>query len=492
MRKKLAGHREDAERLSRVWIHRAGVFLIAFLTTVLIGLIFYACYYKMTGDLLYPAAVITLTWCFALGLYHLDLGQYQSSLSLSTELLCLSVPFIFFIFSYPELRSSKYIGNLSADTLIVSRSFKQITRFLFWTSFLIIGYSLFVTNYFSSSNFLLNFQGYDAKAASFKPAEISRLLNFIANYFPFCALNSFFELMHTQKKNQAVAYNVFVIAVCIFYCWFIVVSRGTLIIILLGALYIWYRKERPPLRLVLCILLAILILFAVLMVFRVSSVSDVYSGSTTSGVLNSLINYFIYGFQNLDTLINNGSPLTLGAFTFSTISKVLGIYDPSIFELYQTNLFNNRTFLYGYFHDFGLPGTLVIIGLIALLLAWCYKKALSDSYWILFLAVLQKAIFVTFFENNFFGSLINMSPYFIVLIIIWYSNKKTRSRLFDGPVSPFGEKPSQHGISPKVASSVKSAEDILESENVTITERSRAKNPDSKKRATLLCANERT
>ena len=475
MRKKLAGHRGDAGRSNRIWIYRAGAFLVAFLTIVLIGLIFYACYYKMTGDLLYPAAVITLTWCFALGLYHLDLGRYQSGLSPSTELLCLSVPFIFFIFSYPELRSPKYTGSLSADTLIVSSSFKQITRFLFWSSFIIIGYNLFATNYFSSSNFLLNFQGYDAKAASFKPAEISRLLNFIANYFPFCALNSFFELMHAPKKGRETAYNVFVITICIFYCWFIVVSRGTLIIILLGALYIWYRKRRPSPGLVLCTLLAIVTVFAVLMVFRVSGVSDVYSGSTSSGVLNSLINYFVYGFQNLNTLVDNGSPLTLGAFTFPTINKILGIYDPSIFQLYQTNLFNNRTFLYGYFHDFGVAGTLIIVGMIALFLAWCYKKTLSNSYWILFLAVLQKAIFVAFFENNFLGSLINMSPYFIVLIIIWYSNRKTQSRFFKSPVSPLDEKPSQYDTLPKVTLDTENTGELPEGKSATTTKMDQAK-----------------
>ena len=281
--------------------------------------------------------------------------------------------------------------------------------------------------------------------------------------------------MHAPKKGRETAYNVFVITICIFYCWFIVVSRGTLIIILLGALYIWYRKRRPSPGLVLCTLLAIVTVFAVLMVFRVSGVSDVYSGSTSSGVLNSLINYFVYGFQNLNTLVDNGSPLTLGAFTFPTINKILGIYDPSIFQLYQTNLFNNRTFLYGYFHDFGVAGTLIIVGMIALFLAWCYKKTLSNSYWILFLAVLQKAIFVAFFENNFLGSLINMSPYFIVLIIIWYSNRKTHSRFFKSPVSPLDEKPSQYDTLPKVTLDTENTGELPEGKSATTTKMDQAK-----------------
>lgn len=436
MQMRFLGRHENAGSLNRIRILLSRCLLVAFLTIVSIGLVFYACYYKVTGDLLYPAAIITLTWCFSFGLYHLDLGQFQTGLSFSTELLCLSVPFIFFIFSYPELRLAKYNGKLTTDTLIVSDSFKRITRVLFWSSFLIIGYNLIATDYFSSSNFLLNFEGYDAKAASFKPAEISRFLNFVANYFPYCALNSFFELLHSPREKQSLAYNVFVITTCSLYCWFIVVSRGTLIIILLGILYIWYRKKRPSLGFVLCVLSVILAAFAFLMVFRVSSsTSDVYSGSTGSAVLNSLINYFIYGYQNLNSLIDNGSPLTLGAFTFSTISKVLGIYDPSVFELYQTNLFNNRTFIYGYFHDFDFAGTVLFIGLIAVILAWCHKKTLSDSYWILFLAVLQKAIFVAFFENNFFGSLINMSPYFVVLIIIWYSGREVYQRVEAKPTS---------------------------------------------------------
>lgn len=395
--------------------------MFGFVFFLAIAMVCYFTIYIKTKDTLHPVAMMTFIWFFMAGVSMLQLGEYQVPWSFETFTVVVISGVMCYFLGTQGLRSIGSSNSVGKSNFEVSHMYMVATRVIFCICFISIIYMLYKNSFFTGTE-AKNLASMDRKTASVEYTQIEgRGLNYIISYLPFCALNSIFELLYSNKKKWF--YNIFVLAFSIWYIWFVIFSRGTLIIIILGGLFIINSKKKFSILKIFLFCAFVMIIMAFLMVQRLGTESIVFEGATKSALFNSIYNYIAYCFQNLDGMIRDGSPYSIFLNVWQSVYKLLGLYDESMFVHYQTSIYNAETYLAPFYHDLGLIGIILYPGIISFGLSILYVKSKSNMYCTLILASFQKAIFIVFFGNYFLTSLSIMFPYILTIFICVVSER---------------------------------------------------------------------
>lgn len=191
-------------------------------------------------------------------------------------------------------------------------------------------------------------------------------------------------------------------------------------------MFIYNSKRKISIRTLAVAAVGILVLLGIMMQTRVFSESVVFANveHISNPILVSAYNYISYSFENLNIVVQNGSRYMIFANVFQSLYKILGIYDPiQTITNDVAGVFNSLTWLSPFFDDLGFFGVLLYPMLIGAFLSHFYNKSKYNRYYILLLAVLQKAIFVPFFGNYFLTSLSVMFPYVVTGILCFLCRK---------------------------------------------------------------------
>lgn len=398
--------------------------MIAFIIFVFFGLVCYFTFYLKTKDVFQPVGVMLFVWLLMAGISQLQLGAYQTAWSFETITIVIISAIVMYFVGLTNLHINCNTEYITKRRGTINTTFRITTTLVFCICFSTIIILLYKNSFFSSADIS---SVLDKKSGTVQFTQINkRGLSYIASYLPYCTLNSIFELTYGKKQNKRYLYNIFVLIFSIWYIWFISYSRGTLLVIVLGGIFILNSKKKLSIIKMSLVVFTIILFFSFLMILRVGKESIVYEGVTKNPLFNSTYNYIVYCYQNLDSLILDGSPFSLFANVWQSFYKLFGIYNEIEFVEYTTNIYNANTFLYSFYHDLGLLGIILYPGLISYILTCFYNLSFKNIYFILILAVFQKSIFVLFFGNYFITSFSVMFPYFLTGIICFLSIKVSR------------------------------------------------------------------
>ena len=379
-------------------------------------------YFKIHKDVLHPVAILTSVWFFTAAISSFQWGVYQHSWSLLTHFMIIMAGIGCFFAGFFVATHKECEGN---EKVCINKKYRIITRILFiLLLFMVI--AIFYKNGMNLA-FFHNMRGGDLKTeVSNKLEGITSFESYVINLLPFCAIFSFFELIYGERRERHIVYNVFVIGSVLFYCLRVIFSRGTLLYLLLGGIYIYNSKKKLSIKLLLFILLGVIILLGILMTIRVQAESMVFNGvkHISSPILTSAYNYIAYSFENFNVIVEKGSRYHIFANVFQSIYKLLGVYrEDQIIANDIAGVFNSLTWLSPFYDDLGVFGTVFYPVVIGGVLAFFYNKSAKDKYYILILAVLQKAVFIPFFGNYFITTLSIVFPYIVTGIICFVSKR---------------------------------------------------------------------
>lgn len=386
--------------------------------------------YIKTRDSLSPTGVFCLFWFIAAAIA--DIQQFKdSSLQtpwvLETYIAILGCGLIVFlvglIFSIKLPQAPIYLRT--------SNKYKIVFNALAILSILAVVLRIYLYGY-DFSKLLLSFSGLDLKN------ELPDAIPFV-HYFeiltPFIALCALFELntstnLFFKRKFLLIAYVIYAV---LFYSLIFSASRGTFLIILTGAVYLYGRVGLIKLIHIIAVQIIIVILMSLLSFIRISAetLSNSYLGDKAFQLFFSPIyTYVAFNFENLNTLIksNNDPTYFLYSLKFLLWPFLKNEYESGLIKLinFDTLFFNARTIIYPFYHDLGLLGCIIFPGLIATALVWVNNKSKKDPSFIILLMGLQKPILFSFFGNYFFGELILFVPFIVIYIL----GRMYRKRLF--------------------------------------------------------------
>ena len=378
--------------------------------------------YKKTRDALHPIAVLPTIWFLTAAISSLQLGDYQTSWLLETHIMVILSGLAYVAAGIPAENPR---DGTRGNELRINDTYILLTRFLFI-------FCVFVTaNIFVSKGMDLSFfrevSGADLKTeVGHGLSTVSSIETYIINFLPFCALFSVFELLYSGREDRHLIYNILVIAVAVMYCLFILHSRGTLLYIILGTIFILNCKKRISIRYLLLAGIGVVVVLGLIMMNRVFHESIVYSGveGVNNLVLSSTYNYIVYCFQNFNEIVEEGSRYNIFANVGQSLYKVLGIYDDgNIIRHEVAYVFNAVGWLSPFYDDLGFLGTLFYPWLIGRILVRFYNGTRTNKYYVLVLASLQKAIYTAFFGNYFLSAFSVMLPYFLIGVVCVFSSK---------------------------------------------------------------------
>lgn len=396
--------------------------MTATITYLIAGFLLYTIAFVKSRDAIHPIGIGVLLWFLAAAVssfvpfYDLKL---QVPLDYRTHVAIFFSGVMFFL---PALLSGKLRKqSLSSAGIYFTRDYQII-----FNTILLLTIMAFLLRFGGAilSPALLSGAGQDLKALV---PEALPLINYADIFTPFAALICYFELSFSVKitvrrKVILCLYILFSIAVALAYK----VSRGELLVFVLGASYIYLIKNdvRVSLRHVVIVILVISFFF-VLGMHRMSENSRV-SSQFGDGILNTILSqvytYMAMNFQNLNSLVISESAPTYfwGAAKFflksffqsSYIDNDMGLKDFSV------SFFNAKTYIYYFYNDLGFTGVILYPLLIGCLLQILYNKSLVRVKYFLFIAFFIKAIVFMFFGNYFFGELVLIFPYLVLMVIM--------------------------------------------------------------------------
>lgn len=383
---------------------------------------FYIVYNRIKNDVLHPVAILTSIWFITAAISSLQWGSYQHEWSIGVHVMIISSGMICWLAGYLAIRRVNSIITIDKP---INDSFRIITRMIFVVSLLFV-IMVFLKNGMNLS-YLKNVGGADLKTeVGDNLTGISSLESYMINLFPFCAIFSFFEIMYAEKEEKKYLYNITVIALVFLYCLRALYSRGTLLYLLLGFLFIFNSKRKIPIRILALSLIGVLVLLGIVMGTRVYSGSVVFMGvkHVRNPIIASAYNYIAYSFENFSIIAERGSRYQIFANVFQSVYKLIGLYKPNqVIANEVAGVFNSLTWLSPFYDDLGAFGVILYPGLISFFLAKCYNKSQYNKYYILVLAVMQKAVFVTFFGNYFLTTLSVMLPYIVTGLLCFFARR---------------------------------------------------------------------
>jgi len=308
------------------------------------------------------------------------------------------------------------------ESFEVNDTYKVISRFLWGISFAATVLTL-ISNGFNL-NAMREITGFDLKTASRSYTEASSsIIGWLVHYLPFTAVNSIFELVYSGKRKNWI-YNLFVIISSLLFTWRVLYSRGTLIIIILGALFIINSKEKIKFRKIAIIGLLFIVLLYYLMSIRLDMSSYVFQGNFNNALLNSTYNYSAFCFQRFNSVVKDGSSYAIGANTWFSLYKMFGINTLTGLSKF-TNISAAICCAAWYYDDLGFIGIVIYATLTGYIYSSLYNRIGKKPYSVLMLAALQKPVFTMFFGNYLFPIFTVTISYLLTALLIVLAEKNS-------------------------------------------------------------------
>ncbi len=383
---------------------------------LILGAILYYKIYKKYHDVFHPIGMMIGIWYVGSFIASLKLSHFQSDwTTLTSMMILLTGPVLYFwtMFRIPLLKLS--IEKDSVET--VNGTFKILSRILFLFCFLTCLYSVYTFARFGVAQTGIDTKGKISEAAQ----GIPTIVLYGNILLPYSVLAAFFELLFDKSKKKR--YPFFVLAYGVFYTWFIARSRDYLSIYMFGILYMFASKRNWKFGKVVRVVAIAVALLSVLMLFRVDIGSSIYTGYFKNPAINATYNYIASSYENLNSIIKDGSHNMPLANTFILLYKILGIYDQSTMSsgaLYQVYGIYNASPLIGcYYFDMGVVGVILGLSFVAIVLNFYYHRSKRNIYAVLILSMFQKGVFSVCLGDNIInhGSFSALLGYATIIII---------------------------------------------------------------------------
>ena len=373
-----------------------------FVGYLILAVLGYAFFEKRSKDILNPFAVSVSIWFLGAAISQLRLSELLANWCWMTHIVVLTFGFVIAVCGLLFTRGVRTSSISKSCDYGISKEFKLLMWIMIGVSF-----SCALLEWYKNDFYLPLLQS----ALSDKKNAITAIpvIHYGTNCLPYCALVSLYRIFFDKKCFKPV--HFFVIAFVIFYILFIQVSRGTLLVFILGSLPLIQERYHLKIYHFVSIGIGIVLFLLFFMVIRTPNKS-------------SLV-YIASCYDNLNTLIQEGSPYSICYVTLlKPILEVANINIDIPYIEYNIAFFNAKTILYGFYHDLGVMGVVMYSFLIFLMVALVYQRSKRKKIYLLLIAALQKSIFVMFFGNYFTGTFINMFPIILIWLIIVFTKKK--------------------------------------------------------------------
>lgn len=397
---------------------------------VISSFLIYSLFYFRTKDWLNPLGLGSALWLFFAGIASYEPffdTSIQQSFAFETHV---AIFFAAVFFSLPGVLSKSNYPN----KIYINSKFKKIFfsnmyyLFINTVAFLVL-LSFFVR--FGDTLFTPAFFG-NAAEGDLKEA-VADAIPFI-HYFdyltPFVALVLLFEVkVNVLIGLRRTLFIYLYILFCFFSIVFYKVSRGDLLILVVGWLYISYyvsffKQERKSLVRRFSLPLFFIFVFIFVGYVRVSVESRVstHFESVDYSFFSQIYTYIAFNFQNINSLVLSDGEHTyiFGVWRF-LLRYIYGDNYNYIFNVveHDTLFFNAKTFIYYFYHDLGVFGVVLYSFLIGAFLQKVYTLFYNDFRFVIALAFLAKPIFFLFFANYFFAEFIILYPYLFAFFVIY-------------------------------------------------------------------------
>ena len=385
------------------------------------GLLTYFGVAQRTRNMFAPCALMCLFWFVSAAIADmasLKDPSLQRPWELETYgaifLSGLSVFTVGFLGAVPS-RPSQFVSNPSIW-------FRRVLDILFICSIAAVALRLYLFG-FSPEKLLMSMAGGDIKAERSDAIPGVHYFEILTPYLCLCAL---YELhcannLSPSRRRALKWYAFYAIAL---YCVVFSASRGTLLIVISGAMFLYAQSGRLKSIHLIFLGCAVVALMSALSFLRMSAgtVANSFLGDQALQTFFSPIyTYVAFNFENLNSLIRSDTSHT---YVFYSLKFLLwpflkNDYESGLIRLtnFDTLFFNARTYLYPFYHDLGIFGCVLYPTLIALLLVKLQDSASRDKSKILMLMGLQKPIWFAFFGNYFFGELVLLVPLLVMYIL---------------------------------------------------------------------------
>ncbi|WP_272524556.1 O-antigen polymerase [Providencia sp. PROV201] len=399
---------------------------------LILAITFYFLIYVKSKDKLHPLGIGVLLWFLACSLSSYD-DFFDSNLQvhLSTEThICMLLAGFFY--SIPFIFSKKKNKEVF------------ITQRIYFSSTYILVFNLLLC--LTIIAFFIRFRTEISSPALFTKEVMSDLkstipdalpgLHYIELLTPYLAILAYLEMrlsLHIRRKRYIllVAYIFYSIITAILYK----VSRGELLIFVLGYLYIFFscslKQKNFNKIIILSIFIAIFIFVGITRISDESRVSTQFGSGTLNTIFSQFYTYIAMNFQNLNSIVSSTIEPTYiwGSLKFFLRPFFSNEYDMNELGLLDDSVlfFNAKTFLYYFYNDLGIAGVILYPLIIGLILQVFYNAYCKDIKYLAMLAPLMKAIVFMFFGNYFFGELVLLTPYFVVFLFISMMQTKNES-----------------------------------------------------------------
>lgn len=385
----------------------------------------------LNKDYYHPGAMLVLLWLLssALASYEpLYNSDIQSPISFEAHASILTAGMSLFLPAFIMSFYSKKINNDRLESFYFSNKYA-----LFLDFFICLSIFAFIIR-FGAIIFqppILYFGFSDLKESV--PSGIP-VIHYFDLLTPFLAITVIHALLFSEGMNRFRVWYfrlfiVFSLTTIIFYK----ISRGELLIIILGWLYLIYYKYRFSLAKMLSVVVCIIILFLLFTYLRLSTGGMVasYLGDGAASYISPIYTYVAINFENFNKLtLSDEFNYT---YYLSSLKFIIYPFYPELYNSqfgdikdFNTLFFNAKPFIYYFYHDLGLFGVALYSSLISSLVSLFYLVSKRDVRYSLMLSFMQKAIFFLFFGNYFFGEMVIFFPYVFGMLAIIAMHKRVR------------------------------------------------------------------
>ena len=370
---------------------------MTFFTFLLIGIALYGLFYIRTNDYLNPFGTSLLLWFTCAGISTLQLSVFEDPWSFDMYLTVLTSTLpIIAIGLFVTNRDFSNINSVvrysfSIDSVVASRCF-CFTLFLFIYCFVASMLEWGLNGYAT----LIDSVAFDAKGAY---VGGSFILHAGTTLLPYCALLAIFQLVFLHSKRLFSIVSYLIIAYTFFYFVFVQISRGSLLIPILGTAYMLTRKYKITLKHLIFVAVLTIVFLIWMMSLRLDESSLVYHYTSYSPEFNVIYSYISSSFNNLNALIERGSNWTIFADTFPLFDQASNITENT--SSMTAGVFNAMTWLRPFYIDLGMLGTMIYPSITFALIGWLYVKSRRNLAWIPLMAFCQKPILMISFSSYF-------------------------------------------------------------------------------------------
>lgn len=384
---------------------------------VAIGIVAFIYYYKKTHDILNPFGIVLGIWYIVAGIANLNLSKIETQWNIIMYFVVALFPLMIII-----------VASVGKITTLSREKFKRVELSNCYIIFSRIVFAICVICAFvefKQQGFVVAFMAdLEGTADAKSLVQYVSVWHYGTSFLPYCSICAFYELLFKKIKNRFdIIFLLAEVILPILHSLFITISRGSLLIIVLGMVYILSRKIDIRPSMFFSVTIAIIIVFVLIMQIRVNQASFVYNVIHGHPVISSIYAYTALNFNNLNLLIKNGSSWLIVNRTFGGITQLLGLY--SFFNIpstYMTRFFNAMPICYAFYDDLGILGvalyTCIIYGIVKIL----YNKSNSNQNYMILFAALQKAIWMSIFGNYFSQYRVILFPYIVLAIMVKLMN----------------------------------------------------------------------